>query len=207
MSQAQSKTQVLSNPALNVPNVLTSARILLAILMFVLIGFEYYFAGMIVFIIAAGTDWVDGYWARKYGQVTVLGRILDPFADKVIICGSFIFLVAVPTMLATPWGLRAWMVVVVVAREMLVTMLRGIIEKQGSDFSAKWSGKYKMVLQCIAVGASLCFLSFSVPAGETVPAAPAWIYWVMVLSIWGAIVMTIYSGLIYIVAATKILRS
>ena len=46
---------------------------------------------MVLFIIAAGTDWLDGYYARKYGQVTTLGRILDPFADKVIVCGTFIF--------------------------------------------------------------------------------------------------------------------
>ena len=49
-----------------------------------------------LFVIAAGTDWLDGYFARKYGQVTTLGRILDPFADKVIVCGTFIFLAAIP---------------------------------------------------------------------------------------------------------------
>ena len=49
-----------------------------------------------MFIVAASTDWLDGYWARKYGQVTKLGRILDPFVDKIIICGTFIFLAAVP---------------------------------------------------------------------------------------------------------------
>ena len=51
---------------------------------------------MVLFIIAAGTDWLDGWYARKYQQVTTLGRILDPFADKVVVCGTFIFLVAVP---------------------------------------------------------------------------------------------------------------
>ena len=65
-----------------------------------------------LFVIAAGTDWLDGYFARKYGQVTTLGRILDPFADKVIVCGTFIFLAAIPDMQQVPWGLRAWMVVV-----------------------------------------------------------------------------------------------
>ena len=49
-----------------------------------------------LFAIAAGTDWVDGFYARRYGQVTQLGRILDPFADKIIICGTFTFLAAVP---------------------------------------------------------------------------------------------------------------
>ena len=58
----------------------------------------YYFAGLVLFLIGAGTDWIDGYYARKYGQVTTLGRILDPFADKVIVCGTFIFLAADPKM-------------------------------------------------------------------------------------------------------------
>ena len=199
MPELRNSTSKQPSSALNVPNLLTTARLVLSVIMFVLIALEFYLAGMIVFIIAAGTDWVDGYWARKYGQITVLGRILDPFADKVIICGSFIFLVAVPQMTTTPWALQAWMVVVVVAREMLVTMLRGIIEKQGGDFSARWSGKYKMVLQCVAVGTSLFYLSYSEPSVQ----APAWCLWLMLLSIWSAVVMTVYSGLVYIVAAIR----
>ena len=112
-----------------------------------------------LFIIAAGTDWLDGYYARKYGQVTTLGRILDPFADKVIVCGTFIFLAADPDDGTTfPCGLRAWMVVVIVGRELLVTALRSFIEDRGSDFSAKMSGKLKMVFQCIAAGTCLFYL-------------------------------------------------
>ena len=87
-----------------------------------------------LFIIAAGTDWLDGYYARKYSQVTTLGRILDPFADKVIICGTFIFLAADPIMVREQWGLRAWMVVVIVGRELLVTVLRSFIEDRGMRF-------------------------------------------------------------------------
>ena len=81
-------------PVLNVPNQLTSARLVLAVILFVFLARGYYTTSLILFIIAASTDWIDGYWARKYGQVTVLGRILDPFADKMIICGTFIFLAA-----------------------------------------------------------------------------------------------------------------
>ncbi|MBN1590800.1 MAG: CDP-diacylglycerol--glycerol-3-phosphate 3-phosphatidyltransferase [Pirellulales bacterium] len=193
----------LSKSVLNVPNQLTMIRLLLSLVMFVLIALEYYFVGMIVFIIAAGTDWLDGYWARKYGQITVLGRILDPFADKIIICGSFVFLVAVPAMTETPWALRAWMVVIVIARELLVTTLRSVIERQGGDFSARWSGKWKMVLQCIAVGTSLFYLSYAEPNTN----APPWSWWLMVLSIWSAMALTVYSGLVYILAAIRILRS
>ncbi|MEP6170684.1 MAG: CDP-alcohol phosphatidyltransferase family protein, partial [Rhodopirellula bahusiensis] len=115
----------------NVPNALTSARFVLAIAVMVLIPSGMHMAAMIVFLIAASTDWMDGYWARKYGQVTKLGRIFDPFVDKIIICGSFIALVAVPN---SP--VASWMATIVVARELLVTSLRGIIEGAGGDFSA-----------------------------------------------------------------------
>ncbi len=80
----------------NVPNILTVARLVLSIFCFVCFAFESYLPALIFFVIAAGTDWVDGFWARRYGQVTQLGRILDPFADKIVICGTFIFLAAVP---------------------------------------------------------------------------------------------------------------
>src|SRR5437016_11601425 len=145
----------------NVPNQLTSIRLVLAIVMFVLIAYEYYLAGMCVFIVAAGTDWLDGYWARKYNQVTTLGRILDPFVDKIIICGTFIFLAAIPRS-----GMVPWMAVVVVGRELLVTALRSFLEQQGADFSATLSGKLKMVLQCVAAALSLYVLSYQTPVAS-----------------------------------------
>src|SRR6187402_813645 len=117
-----------SSPALgvvwNVPNILTVARLVLSVFCFVCFVGEWYLSALIFFAIAAGTDWVDGYWARKYGQVTKLGRILDPFADKIIICGTFIFLAAVPLALkdnSSASQVTAWMAVIVVARELLVT--------------------------------------------------------------------------------------
>ena len=90
--------------ALNVPNQLTYLRIVLAIVMFCTIAWEFYLASMVLFILAAGTDWLDGFWARRYGQITPLGRIIDPFADKVTICGTFIFLAAIPEMHDAAWG-------------------------------------------------------------------------------------------------------
>jgi CDP-diacylglycerol---glycerol-3-phosphate 3-phosphatidyltransferase len=189
--------------AFNLPNQLTGLRLVLTVIMFGLIAAEFYLASTVLFIIAASTDWLDGYYARKYGQVTTLGRILDPFADKVIICGTFIFLLPIPEMLEVPFGLRAWMVVVIVGRELLVTALRSFIEDQGSDFSAKWSGKWKMVLQCIAAGTALFYL-YDVPTGQS---APAWLWGLLVASLWAAVILTIYSGLVYIGAAVRLLRS
>jgi CDP-diacylglycerol--glycerol-3-phosphate 3-phosphatidyltransferase len=164
------------------------ARLILAIALFVLIPFKLYFAGMIVFLIAAGTDWVDGYWARKYGQVTKLGRVLDPFVDKVIISGAFIYLAAIANS-----GVAAWMAVIVVARELLVTALRSFLEGEGADFSAKMSGKLKMVLQCAAVTASLLALSYG---GDH--ARPPWVATGLLICVWGAVALTVYSGVEYV---------
>jgi CDP-diacylglycerol---glycerol-3-phosphate 3-phosphatidyltransferase len=178
----------------NVPNQLTSARLLLSLVLFVLIALEYYLWAMGVFLVAAGTDWLDGYWARKYGQVTNLGRILDPFVDKIIICGTFILLVAVDHS-----GVQAWMAVVVVGRELLVTALRSYLEGEGADFSAKMSGKLKMVVQCVAVALALFALYYGSPPGEALHRA-------VVISIWAAVLLTIYSGVAYVYRAIVLLR-
>ena len=187
----------------NLPNQLTFLRLLLSIVLFCFIAWGFYLTSMALFIIAAGTDWLDGYYARKYGQVTTLGRILDPFADKVIVCGTFIFLSAIPAMGAIPGGLRPWMVVVVVGRELLVTALRSFIEDRGSDFSAKMSGKLKMVLQCFAVGVCFFYLSYDAPQTQN---APDWCWWLLILSVWSAVVLTVYSGVVYVRAAVRLLQ-
>ncbi|EMB18729.1 CDP-diacylglycerol--glycerol-3-phosphate 3-phosphatidyltransferase [Rhodopirellula europaea] len=178
----------------NVPNALTTARFVLAIAVMALIPLGMHLAAMIVFLIAASTDWMDGYWARKYGQVTKLGRIFDPFVDKIIICGSFIALVAVPD---SP--VASWMATIVVARELLVTSLRGIIEGAGGDFSASWLGKWKMVLQCAAVVAVL--LTYIVTP------APMWLAWASWGLLWAAIALTVYSGVDYTLIAARVMQS
>ena len=135
-----------TNPSIyNVPNALTSVRFGLAIGVMILIPHGEYLIGLIIFIVAASTDWMDGYWARKYGQVTKLGRIFDPFVDKIIICGTFIALVEVEDS-----GVKSWMATIVVGRELLVTSLRGMIEGSGGDFSASQLGKWKMVRKSVA---------------------------------------------------------
>ncbi len=192
----------------NLPNQLTWMRLILTTVMFVFVSLEWYLVGMVLFIVAASTDWLDGYFARRYNLVTTLGRILDPFADKVIICGTFILLAAVPTFNGFAAGhygyLPAWMAVVVVGRELLVTALRSFLEQQGSDFSASMSGKVKMVLQCLAAGTGLFYLS---TLSDTVTSAPAWLHWMLLLSIWSAVIVTIYSGIGYILTAIRLLRA
>ena len=207
-SDAKSAKHVRS-AMFNLPNQLTSARLLLSVVMFGFITRDYYLTSFVLFVIAAGTDWLDGYYARKYGQVTTLGRILDPFADKVIVCGTFIFLVADKRMHDIPGGLRAWMVVVIVGRELLVTALRSFIEDRGSDFSAKLSGKLKMVFQCIAAGTCLFYLycyEGKQPPQHIADCMSDWIWWVLVIFVWSSLVLTVYSGLVYVRMAVRLLR-
>jgi CDP-diacylglycerol---glycerol-3-phosphate 3-phosphatidyltransferase len=181
----------MDNKIWNVPNTLSTLRLILACVVCGLIEWHAYLAATICFLIAASTDWVDGWYARKYQQVTKLGRILDPFVDKVIIIGSMIALCPQSSVGGAPnSGLAPWMVTVVVARELLVTSLRGMIEGAGGDFSAKQLGKWKMLLQCAAIVAVLLSLMQS-------PLAP-WLYWSRTILVWSAILLTIVSGLEYV---------
>lgn len=189
-------TSVATAPAVeahwaNVPNALSAIRFVLAMIVCALIETEYYTTAMICFLVAASTDWMDGYWARKYNQVTKLGRILDPFVDKIIIAGAMIALVG-----ATGSGMAPWMATVVIGRELLVTSLRGLIEGQGGDFSAKQLGKWKMVAQCAAVVACLLVL-------RQLPDAPEWLLWTRTILVWFSVAITIASGVDYIFTAIR----
>lgn len=130
-------------PVFNLPNYLTASRLVLAFVLFGLIAWAQWIACVVVFAIAAVTDWLDGYFARKQGICSPVGRNFDPLVDKVLICGAYIFLVPIPDS-----GLTAWMATLVVARELIITSLRGFLENAGINFGADWLGKIKMVLQC-----------------------------------------------------------
>lgn len=174
----------------NVPNALSLARLMLAIVVCLLVELHWFLPAAICFVIAASTDFIDGWWARKFNQVTKLGRILDPFVDKTIICGAMIALVGVPGS-----GLAAWIATLVVCRELLVTSLRGMVEGAGGDFSAKQLGKWKMVAQCAAVIAILlCLMQVS---------PPTWLLWIRGCSVWAAAVLTVLSGLEYVMVVVR----
>jgi len=197
------KVHSLRSDALNAPNLITVSRLVLAVILFVLIDMNgYWITAAILFVFAAATDALDGYIARKYEMVTALGRILDPFVDKIIVCGAFIFLLDKRINFedgGQAWsGVNAWMVIIVVGREMFVTSLRGYLEKQGRDFSASMSGKLKMVIQCMAVTGSLLSLSPLI-AGPTFNALRDFV-------LWGAVAITVWSGVVYIYRAREMLR-
>src|SRR5438876_3509076 len=132
----------------NAPNQLTASRLVLSIVLFALITVEAWAWCVLIIALAAVTDWLDGYLARKQGLTSALGRVFDPLVDKVLICGAYIFLLGVPEERA---GLLPWMVTVVVARELIITGLRSFMENRNVSFGADWLGKLKMVLQCAAL--------------------------------------------------------
>ena len=188
----------------NVPNRISAARLVLSIVVFVLIPLDYFGAALFTFIVAAGTDWIDGWYARKYDQVTQLGRILDPFCDKILICGVFILLaIAMEEKFRWYMAITGWMAVLVTGRELLVTVLRSLIEGAGGDFSAKMAGKLKMWFQCIAAGSCLYALMYQdlYPGKQLAP----WLVVVLIVSIWAAVFSTVHSGILYVFAAKKYL--
>jgi CDP-diacylglycerol--glycerol-3-phosphate 3-phosphatidyltransferase len=144
----------------NLPNQLTAARFVLGVILFVFIDLELWLVCAAVFALAAVTDWLDGYLARRQGLVSSLGRQLDPLVDKVVVCGAYIFLLPFPH-----GGLAAWMVTVVVARELIITGLRSFMENRGAVFGADWLGKIKMGLQCATLFAIFAVLKAVEVAG------------------------------------------
>jgi CDP-diacylglycerol--glycerol-3-phosphate 3-phosphatidyltransferase len=205
---SQSALPAAQTRLLNVPNAVTVARLALAVVLFVLLTFQRYPASLAIFLIAAGTDWVDGYWARKYGQITQLGRILDPFADKLIVCGAYIFLAAAPQLAdgRPATGIAAWVAVLIMAREIMVTALRSFVETRGGDFSAKWVGKWKMVFQCAAAAFGIGQMMWYNAEARTLVDLPDWVSWGLNGTLWIAIVLTVWSGIGYVTAAWSMIR-
>ena len=150
-----------------------------------------------LFLAAAGSDFVDGWIARRYGLETRLGRVIDPFADKFLICGSLISLLRFTAEVeGLDSCLQTWMVVVIVSREFLVTTLRGMAEAAGVAFPADRLGKLKMVAQCVAVAAMLTMV-----AGSQIFAAFG--LWGM----WVTLALTIVSGAGYVLKARPLFKT
>lgn len=183
-----------------VPNLLSAARLALAIVLFVAIEQGWHQAALALFLIAASTDWIDGWWARRFHQVSRLGRIFDPLVDKVIICGAYVLLAA-----ATETAIAPWMAVVVVVRELMVTAVRAEMERAGRDFSAAFSGKLKMVLQCAAVALELAARAWPEWQPAAILPAVGSLRQLAIVVSWAAVIATVWSGLEYLVAARGLL--
>jgi len=149
--------------AVNLPNKITVSRIALipVFLLVMLVPFDWgaytigdavlpmqHLIGALIFIIASATDWVDGYYARKYNLVTNLGKFLDPLADKLLVSAALVALVDLHY-------IYAWVAILIITREFAVTGLRLLLAETGEVSAAKMLGKIKMWTQVVAISAYL----------------------------------------------------
>lgn len=182
---------------MNLPNKITLARLGVAVALFVLLAAfrsglashgPWGWLAFALFVLSSATDWVDGFVARRFGLVTALGRILDPFVDKVLAVGTLIFLCAQHPHLIPPW-----VVVVILGREFFVSSLRGFLESRGVAFGAELPGKIKMVLQSLLAGTVLFWQALF----EGPDADPGWIRWLSDALLWSTLAVTLLSGWLY----------
>lgn len=166
----------------NIPNILALIRLLLAPIMFLLLVNREIFndihyswldyAAAFIFVIASATDFFDGYVARTFDQITTLGKIIDPLADKMLTLAGFLGLMILDR--ASPWAIY-----LILTRELFITGLRVSAVSQGMDIAASFIGKVKTVVQMIAIG----FLLMEWPFANII--------------LWIAVFLTIYSGYEY----------
>ena len=175
---------------LNLPNSLASLRILLAPVLFWVIlnsnyftdaGFDitwnYYFASLL-FVLASVTDFFDGFIAREWNQMTMLGAIIDPLADKMLTMAAFMGLMMIGEA-------SAWAVYIIIIRELFITGIRTVAVSEKLDIKASWAGKVKTVGQMIAIG----FLLMHWQGGVEL--------------LWFAVFLTLYSGFEYLYGFRK----
>ena len=170
---------------LNLPNFLASIRILLAPLLFWVIlnpelftdnGYHItwnYYTAAVIFVLASVTDFFDGFIAREWNQITLLGGILDPLADKMLTLAGFMGLMMMGEA-------SAWAIYIIIVRELFITGVRTVAVSEGVDVKASWAGKVKTVAQMFAIGFLIMHWDFATEL------------------LWFATFLTVYSGLEYL---------
>jgi CDP-diacylglycerol--glycerol-3-phosphate 3-phosphatidyltransferase len=196
----------------HVPNAITAGRLVLAAVFFVLLSYyqhegrgdPYWLnVAFIIYLIALISDFLDGYLARKWKVEGPFGRVVDPFVDKVLVLGTFIFFAGKnfviqeehAKVLKTITGVAPWMVVLILSRELLVTSLRGISESGGANFAAAFSGKLKMVFQSVTILIILVYVNYFERLGGEVE---KYARWFRDFCIWATIAITLLSGISYV---------
>lgn len=207
----------------HIPNLLTMLRLVLAAIFFVNLALYQVAAGepwllipaAVLFIAAAITDALDGYYARLWQVESKFGRIMDPFCDKVLVIGALCFL-AGPGFSATAFnasdgtydadqlsGFYPWMVVVIIARELLVTGIRGEMEGSGHKFGANLWGKLKMILQAVVVPVVLAIV-YVIDAGLY---RADWLELGRDILVYATVLVTVLSGLPYVTGAYRVVKA
>ncbi|HBA73357.1 MAG: CDP-diacylglycerol--glycerol-3-phosphate 3-phosphatidyltransferase [Geobacteraceae bacterium GWC2_55_20] len=190
-----------SSQILNLPNILTMMRIaaipLLAALLMSPSKTSGFWAAA-VFAIASITDWLDGYLARRMGIVTVFGKFLDPIADKLIVMAAMVMIL--------PFGrVPAWMVLVILGREMIITGLRGIASSEGIVIQASDLGKFKTIFQIVAILGLVLHYDYNWFFGIAHPLLTVNMHNIGMFYLWIATILTIWSGVDYLARFIRVL--
>lgn len=190
-----------AKPILNLPNILTMTRIASIPLMAVLLLSPSQPSGFwaaVVFSLASLTDWLDGYLARRMGIVTVFGKFLDPIADKLIVMAALIMIL--------PFGrVPAWMVLVILGREIIITGLRGIASSEGIVIQASDLGKFKTIFQLVAIIGLLLHYDYNWFFGFEQPWLQVNMHNVGMFFLWIATLLTVWSGADYLARFIRII--
>ena len=212
----------------HVPNLITGLRLILAGVFFGMLGY-YQFNGLtshgdplwlniafIIYLVALISDFLDGYLARKWKVEGAFGRVVDPFVDKVLVLGSFIFFAGknftipainpddVPSNVLTITGVVPWMVVLILARELLVTSLRGVAEAAGIKFGAAFIGKAKMVTQSVTILVILVYVNYLPWLKQHDYERPATYF--RNFCIWVTLFVTVWSSLTYLTKSIALFK-
>ena len=183
------------------PNLVTYSRIVLVVIFLVLDimaggwganNLTMRWVAAVLFIIAASTDKIDGWMARKYNQVTEMGKLMDPIADKLLTCGAMI--------VCSAFGELAWWVTILfLIREIGITVMRFFVMERpgGKVIAAAWPGKLKTVVECVGL-AMLLLPMWSLGSGQSTPFWMTAYYFLTYAVIYVALVLCLYSGVIYL---------
>jgi len=188
-------------PAVNLPNYITLTRIVsIPLLMWILLSSRFSsvhgekeMLASALFICASITDGIDGYLARKRGQITTMGMLLDPLADKLLIAAAFVTLVQF-----NPDLVPAWMAVVIIGREFLVSGLRSIAASEGFTIEASDLGKFKMLVQIVSVVAVILdhrWKEWPIYKFYFFP-----VHWIAYVAIWFMVFLSLVSAIDYFAA-------
>jgi len=194
-------TNTANNPVFNAPNILTMTRIAAIPLLAVLLTSPNRDAGFwaaALFSLAAITDWLDGYLARRMQIVTVFGKFLDPIADKLIVMAALIMIL--------PYDrVPAWMVLVILGREIIITGLRGIASSEGIVIAASDLGKFKTIFQLVAIIGLLLHYDYNWFLGIQHPLLVVNMHNAGMFFLWIATLLTVWSGVDYLYKFIKVI--
>ena len=191
---------------MNLPNKLTVSRLGLAGLFVVCFSVPVpfrYTAGLVIFLVAAGTDYLDGFLARKHALITDFGKLMDPLADKILTASALIYLAG--TTIADLRAFPEWAVIAIISREFLITGLRSLAASKGIVISAERIGKHKTAWQMITIIYFLTLLALSEMTATS---------WLKIL--WNAgqdflvpftVILTVYSGVAYLVKNRNLIET